>query len=847
MKRLLLLGILQLVMFGICAQTSVDTALPLIEGNNSFAFENATGQNTVYYVYTAPVDQGKLLTVEKTAASTNITLSEDGSYTTGIIGIINGNTGIYPIKKGQSVFLSASVYNENSVSFKASLTDADVEGGAACENAITGGEADFFVPSYYDRQSYQTNPTFISYHSLEDGVLEMTLSGYPATMAIRVGCDGESENLTATSVGGNSYVAKYAVRAGKNYIVETALYSPAMGSFKIIHSTVGSSCDMPFTGKEEGNILPATAGKYWYRYTTSKAGFMLLTSDAELPGGNISVYKTCSENTPLISMDGYFTIRCKVDAGTSYLICIEKTEDTEADEAFDITVKDPEEGDSPENPIVIDPGTFKVSPFDGTYYYKITVPEGDTRFLIVDAQAAKLLDNNSSVKLYKPDNMYSPVASGKDYLKFEAVGGASYYIVWSCSEGYNAFDFKVFYEEIAQGDVCSNPLTAVTGVNELSAGIAKYYQYQATKTGWLLIDTDVMIGVSFPRGCDPYSGDYAAEKVGTVTKMEIVAGTGYLIKFANVEGATQFTVSEEEYKEGETCGMAISVEGGATELPEAVLNIWYQYVATQDGMVTIDSDIVFEQTSDYRKSSLVSVKTGDCSAYPVGIIQSNSDGTWFEGKFVVQKDDVLYINIVTCSAQTGRKLNIGIRDLLPGEACSLPIALAEGEVTFPEANRSLPVWYNIRLQPGDFSISSESAFTLSMYRDCEDANSVAQSGYYYDPETEKSEYRLTYTVADAGTYLLKLEMSYANTLVHVSGSAIVTGMEKVTGEECSIYAESHALVIRPDSGPMQVEVYDLTGKMIHSGTIHNKTLLSVPAGFYIVKAGGRIQKLAVGD
>ena len=52
MKRLLLSSILLCIVFGIYAQTTVETALPFEEGTVSFTFESSTGQNTVYYVYT---------------------------------------------------------------------------------------------------------------------------------------------------------------------------------------------------------------------------------------------------------------------------------------------------------------------------------------------------------------------------------------------------------------------------------------------------------------------------------------------------------------------------------------------------------------------------------------------------------------------------------------------------------------------------------------------------------------------------------------------------------------------------------------------------------------------------
>lgn len=64
MKRQLLSAFLMCVFISMYSQTSVDTALPLQEGYNSYTFEDSGSSNSVYYVYTAPAEQGKLLTIE---------------------------------------------------------------------------------------------------------------------------------------------------------------------------------------------------------------------------------------------------------------------------------------------------------------------------------------------------------------------------------------------------------------------------------------------------------------------------------------------------------------------------------------------------------------------------------------------------------------------------------------------------------------------------------------------------------------------------------------------------------------------------------------------------------------
>lgn len=849
MKRQLLSTFLMCVFFSLYSQTTVDTALPLQEGYNTYTFESSTGENNVYYVYTAPEEQGKLLTVEMADPSTSVRLSEDGSYNTTINGITTSNTRIYPIKRGQTVYLTVSAYYSASVEFTVTLTDADVEKGASCEDPIIATEeGEFFVPSYYDTSTYTNNPTYISYTCPEDGLLEMTFGGYPSSLFISEGCDGTQESLTTSTLNGK-YIAKYGVEAGKTYIVKLNTYSPLMATFLLTHPTIGSSCDMPFDAIETGNVLPKDAGTYWYQYTNTEAGFMIISSDYSLAGGNISIYKSCYDYSPYASINGYFDIRCEVFENTTYLICIEKTETTTTDETFDITVEPAQTGDSMGNPFIITEGDYNTPHYNGTYYYSITVPEGDPRFLIVDATATELLSSNTKVTLYAANNPYSPLAQGQDYFKSEVSGGTTYIITWNCNEGINDIPFTVSYETIEQGDVCSNPLDAVAGENNLQAGSKKYYQYTATLTGWLLIDTDITINVSFPENCSQYSGMRNAVKTGTITKTEVVAGNSYLIQFENIEYETTFFLSEEEYQEGESCETAIEVEPGVIELPASVLNMWYKYTATHEGKVVINSDIVYEQSSDYRYSSMVSVKEGDCSGYATAIIKTGESGTVFNGQFIVSEGDVLYINVVTLSAQSGKSLSIEILDLEPGESCSNPIIIEEeGEIIFPESSRALPVWYSVELGMGDFSVSSTSYISLSLYDNCDATSPLAISNYIYDYETYIGTYLLTYTVPEGeeGIYILKLDYSYNNTVATIVIPGIENAVKSITTQN-TVKVQGNIVTVTPENSTRtNVEIYDITGKKIEARAIYGTTSFSIEQrGIYIVKINNDVKKIAI--
>lgn len=850
MKRQLLAAFLMCVFISMYSQTSVDTALPLQEGYNSYTFENSTSSNSVYYVYTAPAEQGKLLTIELSNPSTSARLSEDGTYNTTISGITTSNSSTFPIKSGQTVYLVISAYNVTTVEFTATLTDADVEKGASCDDPIvvTGEEGEFFVPSYYSPSTYTNNPTYISYTCPEDGLLEMTFSSYISSLLVSESCDGTPESLTTSSLNGK-YIAKYSVEAGKTYIVKLSTYSPLMATFLLTHPTVGTSCDMPYEAVTTGNILPKDAGTYWYQFTSAEAGFMIISSEFSLAGGNISIYKSCYDYSPYASIDGYFAIRCEVNANETYLICIEKTESTATDETFDITVEPAQAGDSMGNPIVITDGEYNTPQYNGIYYYSITIPEGNNCFLIVDATATELLSSSTQVALYDINNPYSPLAQGQDYIKNEVSGGNTYLIAWTCNEGINNFPFVVSYEVIEQGDVCSNPLNAVAGENILQTGSKKYYQYTATLNGWLLIDTDITINVSFPESCSPYSGMRNAVKTGTVTKTEVVAGNTYIIQFENIEYETTFFLSEEEYQAGESCETAIDVETGVIELPQSILNRWYKYTATRDGKIVISSDIVYEQSSDYRYSSMVYVKEDNCSNYATAIIKTGESGSVFNGQFIVAEGDVLYINVVTLTAQSEKSLSIEMFDLQPGESCATPIVIEEeGSIIFPESSRSVPVWYSVELGAGDFSVSSSSYISLSLYDSCDAVSYLAMSNYIYDYETYIGTYLLSYTVPEGaeGVYILKLDYSYANTEATITIPGINNAVKSITTENAVKVQGNTVTIIPQNSTRTNVQIFDMTGKMIEARAIYGTTTFNIAQrGIYIVKINNEVKKIAI--
>ena len=133
-----------------------------------------------------------------------------------------------------------------------------------------------------------------------------------------------------------------------------------------------------------------------------------------------------------------------------------------------------------------------------------------------------------------------------------------------------------------------------------------------------------------------------------------------------------------------------------------------------------------------------------------------------------------------------------------------------------------------------------------MFKECNETTPLAQSNYYYDSTGESnSECRLEYEVTAAGTYVLKLEMSYANTIVNVSGSAIVTGLDPISEGKYPVRVENNVIIVNPGDQSVNIDIYDFSGKKIQSRYISSYTSFVVPEGFYIIKIGNYIRKVIV--
>lgn len=849
MKKLILLTFLQFCLCSLFAQTDVSTALDLQVGTNSYDLTGQSGYVTLYYKYTAPAESGQLLTFTTVKGEgLSYEMSEDGTYNKMIYGINSATGSIVPVKAGQTVYLILNTRGGSEISFDMKAENAIVEGGQTKEEAIdVTGQSNFFIPSNYSTETY-SSVTYLKYECSEEGVLEMTFTGSLSGLSV---CEENSSEETSVSLSyvSGTVVGKTEVEAGKVYIIKIkASTSPLIGNFVITHPTIGTSSDMPFTGKAEGNELPAEIGEYWYSYVAEDNGFVMLSSDSYLYGGTVSVYNANSMYSPIASVDGCFLLRFNAVKGNTYLICIEKNEATGSPDLFDMTLVPAGEGDSFNNPKAIELGENTLPQYNGQYYYSITIPgeAGTPKFLNISSEA-DFLSSATNVAVYDQNNMYSSLASGTKDVKVEVSAGNTYIICWNLNEDINGFKYNVSVEDIAQGDVYGNPIPAVVGTNDLKSGSDKYYKYTATLNGWLVISpSDPAVKVQFPMSSGPYPSYRTAVQDGFSIKTEIVKGTEYVIQFSDVTADGTFDLEEVAYGEGESKETAIVVEGSSADVPKSAQTTWYRYVAPADGMLEISSDINYEQNASYQSSTVRVMRDGD--SYPVDITKPSTVGITFFDKFGASKDEVFYVQVVTLSAQEGKTVTFNLRDYEPGELSDNPIELVVGENQLKEASRLNPVWYYADLAEGDLKITADANnyYYMTLYSADDLNNPLAVSGYVYD-ENYNGSYNLTYTVETPGKYIMKLEQTNPGGALVTMSANIATGISATGLDAENVTVGSGCITVTPSAADANVSVYDLSGKMVKSAYVKGQTTFNVEKGLYIVRVNNKAIKVVVKD
>lgn len=823
------------------AQTSMETALDLTEGENSY--EVGEANTPAYWKYTAEKD---ILLLISGNSSTTITVTDeapDGTQTT-----MYGAQMAYPQKayiayEGHTLYISVQSYSGTSVGFTASF-DADASFGGLSQDdpmtIVTDGSRMVYGDVYSNSSSY----SYATYTADSDGVLVLTATGY-VSYTVEGGASGTFEHTNG------AYEASLTVRSGQTYNITFSGYGAFVLTAEMTHPTEGSF-EMPFEIQEGDNTVPASHGEYWYTYTNTKTGYGVISSDNTLNGGNIKVYRSTYDvqnGQVYAQVEGGYDLRFEMPSvGTTYYICITKVESSTDDETFTFTAEDYQPGDQESNPIVIEqlPATgISTEAVGGTRYYAVNIPAGEHKFLNV-AATSDIENESTTVAVYTEGNSYS-ATTGNSSVRAEVNGGEAgrrYIIRWISQES-TPIIFDVSLEDINPGDLISEPIEASLGTNTIDAAGTRYYTYTPTKNCKLVLTTE-RIETTASFYIFNYGGypPVTASNDGAEYTLSVTEGTQYYIQLDNAEAGETFTLAEADFEQGESRDNPIIVDNGTfTFGPETYVDYWLQYTADRDGKLVIECDVPYNYTErmQYGKST---------DNYLSDMVMSSYDGssstTVYGAEVNAAEGDVFLVNLKMTSPHDGCKVTFKIRDFEAGEAASTAIELQKDEtVSVPSVSRTAPMWYKVSLpEASKVTITADNFVSGYWYQGLESTTSSGEYmtfNYDYNEETYVTTYTFTKDVTVAGDYYIMIDQCYGNTnmTLSVETSSGIGSVDAGT----AISLDGNTLNVNVDNA--DVRVYTLSGATVVSEKVSGSASFSLDKGIYIVKINNTVKKVIV--
>lgn len=823
------------------AQTSMETALDLTEGENSY--EVGEANTPAYWKYTAEKD---ILLLISGNSSTTIVVTDkapDGTQTT-----MYGAQMAYPQKayiayEGHTLYISAQSNSGTSVGFTASF-DADASFGGLSQDdpmtIVTDGSRMVYGDVYSNNSSY----SYATYTADSDGVLVLTATGY-VSYTVEGGASGSFEYTNG------AYEASLTVRSGQTYNITFSGYGAFVLTAEMTHPTEGSF-EMPFEIQEGDNTVPASHGEYWYTYTNTKTGYGVISSDNTLNGGNIKVYRSTYDvqnGQVYAQVEGGYDLRFEMPSvGTTYYICITKVESSTDDETFTFTAEDYQPGDQESNPIVIEqlPATgISTEAVGGTRYYAVNIPAGEHKFLNV-AATSDIENESTTVAVYTEGNSYS-ATTGNSSVRAEVNGGEAgrrYIIRWISQES-TPIIFDVSLEDINPGDLISEPIEASLGTNTIDAAGTRYYTYTPTKNCKLVLTTE-RIETTASFYIFNYGGypPVTASNDGAEYTLSVTEGTQYYIQLDNAEAGETFTLAEADFEQGESRDNPIIVDNGTfTFGPETYVDYWLQYTADRDGKLVIECDVPYNYTErmQYGKST---------DNYLSDMVMSSYDGssstTVYGAEVNAAEGDVFLVNLKMTSPHDGCKVTFKIRDFEAGEAASTAIELQKDEtVSVPSVSRTAPMWYKVSLpEASKVTITADNFVSGYWYQGLESTTSSGEYmtfKYDYNEETYVTTYTFTKDVTVAGDYYIMIDQCYGNTNMTLSVETS-SGIGSVETSS-AISLNGNTLNVNVDNA--DVRVYTLSGATVVSEKVSGSASFSLDKGIYIVKINNTVKKVIV--
>lgn len=823
MRKVLLFATALCLSSAAMAQTSIESALNAQKGENTYKVESSEAKNT-YWKFTA--DKNYLAKVSPLSGSSNVptvftSVEGTDSLTLGGAGLKYPSKA-YALEKGKTYYFIMNMTGESG--FNLDLSEMSSYGkGLSQDNPaeLKVGE-ELYLGNPLGAQ-YESTTAYITYTAEKTAQLQISFSGYVPNATVN------GTTVTTYDQTTGAYMLKASVEKGQTYSIALNLQGGVVANSKLVEVKAGS-LEMPFALHEGENKVPAEMGDYYFTYTPTKTGYLNISSDAVLAGGQVKVYSSLSNITyqqvAASSEAGTYNVRVEIPyTGSTYYIVVNKLQDSAAEDVIKAEMQEYQPGETVNTAFELTnlPAEKTLPSAKGTYYYKLTVPANTEKFVTVETDAT--LDAATSILFYNQQNGEYGAATVKDGLLKTYVGGQSYditYILKVTANEDNPLSFKVSYLDVEKGSLVTNPAEAVAGENEITVEGTEYFKYTATKNGKLNVEVEPGVTVSFPRGTGQWDGEYNAINKGTDFFIEATAGTSYLIKVSGAAEGTTMYLEEKEFSAGESRTNPIVMEGDEYTLTKAgAADLWLQYNVTEDGVLDFACDHGYNGGSD----RIEIIKNDE--PYGTTMMGTETEGnvstTVYKGKVVVSKGDKLYIHCVLAGQVNGSKIKFTKHQAEPGETVTNPLVITKGKtVTITGASRSTPVWMKASLPAGTTTFRLSGYLMTALYNSLEDAKNGANAeevrANYVSLPDGSYVYEFTKDMAAAGDVYFQFVDSY--------GPTDFTWMDNGATGIWNIEA----------AGDSKVSIFKMDGTQVNqiSGN-----------GVYIIKSNGKTKKVVI--
>lgn len=850
MRKLLLMSFLMALFSGVFAQTQGSPMeIPLGE-ENAYSYSA-----TSYFYYTAPENTNVFLKVVAVGGN-NLSGSIDG-ISVGCSYDYSGSNTIYTfvVGKGKKLDITASAWGDPySIYATVEETDADIDGGKTCDDAVVIDKEKTYVPSNYVNGTGALS--YATYKATESGTVKILFINCQAPNKLSVANSCEEDFTSVTSVGDavNGSYFKLDVEAEKTYIfkLEGWSSSPYYISIVPLETGPGTSCDDPIVPVTDGKlILPAEAGTYWFQYDLElKDGFYIVSSEANLGDEGRAVFvDNCEKTYPSFESKGGIKLRQRIgnDYGseptkTLHFAVVKPTATTEA-EVITVTESALEEGDVKSMPKTIVADTeYRTKEYSGYYYYEFTLPEtvteskyaniavtdntitGDINLQLIDKETRRTLaDGPTSVK--------APVEPGKTYLLNVNT--------------YNDFSapFMLTFTDILQGDEYVKAIQATAeGANNIRPG-KTYYKYTATKSGYLKVDagnSDII--PTFPVANGSYE-NHDRYPEGTGYKIEETEGVTYVFYFDGItEDNLTFTITELDVEHGQIEAKPIALNNGkAVDLSKnSNVTTFFSYTAADNALLELETDMPFCSYYDYNTYTSSYTQFGIKDGSWWSTVSGGNDG--YQISRPVPAGSTTLLKVITAydpSTTLENPYTVTATETKFADLPNIEIVVnedgttSENTFTAPMLTNYHVKWYYVNIPvKGTFKISSggNSYAAFRMYSvDCVD--NYNENGYVVRCYPQQDNYvwtsEFTYDAPSEGKYILCL---YESPGYNGEGAEVTTSF---TPDQIALSITS----VDNSSNAKVTEVYDMSGRRVSNIGNH---------GIYIVKTSdGKVRKVAV--